>query len=273
MLLWLLLMACHAPPREVPVGEVTLGWRLAPGMELAYRHRTTHVLGDDTAVREEVWHYLVRSVDDQGTFILEGHLESLDASITADGVPVEVDAMASALDDERSRLAQSDLTLSLSLDGRMDRLEAADWTDALPHRLLALRLPAEPVLPGSRWNDTETARPFTRLIPTGFELDIAGTHRLEQLRWQRDARLSLRPGRPRLVAELDTQALLRPEDARIPALDIHGATSWDLEAGRLATRSLYIIERGGTAPELSGSLLFELEWIEPGRAHRSSATP
>ncbi len=273
MLVWLLFLACHTPPREVPVGEVVLGWRLAPGMELAYRLRSTHSLGTDTVVREELWHYLVRRVDDQGTFTLEGHLERLDASILADGVPMEDEVLEAALEQERARLGLSPITLSLSLDGRIDHLETTGWSDALPHRLLALRLPGEPVLPGSRWNDTETARPFTRLVPSGLELDIAGTHRLEQLLWQPASRLGLRPSRARLVAELDTEAMVRPEDARVPTLDIHGAARWDLEGGRLATRSLSIGERGGTDPELTGSLQLELEWVEPSRAHHQGSHP
>lgn len=273
MLLWLLLMACHLPPREVPVGEVVLGWRLAPGMELAYHLRSIHSVGADTVVREELWHYLVRRVDDQGTFTLEGHLESLDASIVTDGVGMEEQALVAALADERTRLETSPITLSLSLDGRIDHLETTGWGDALPHRLLALRLPGEPVQPGGRWNDTETARPFTRLIPSGFELDIAGTHRLEQLHWQRGSRLGLQPARARLMAEIDTEAMVRPEDARIPTLDIHGSARWDLDAGHLASRSLFIGERGGIDPEQAGSLQLELEWVEPDRAHRLGTQP
>ncbi len=273
MLLWLLITACHLPPRDVPVGAVTLGWRLAPGMELAYRLRSVHSVGDDTAVREEVWHYLVRSIDDQGTYVLEGHLESLDASIVADGAPVAPGTVLDAIERERARIEEDQLTMTLSLDGRIDQLEAPSWADALPHRLLALRLPAEPLAPGTRWNDTETARPFARLIPAGFDMDVAGTHRLTELSWQRDGGTVLRSGRPRLLAELDTQAMLRPEDARIPTLDIQGSSSWELEAGRLHHRSLQVSERGGTDPELSGSLLLELEWVEPSRAHRIGTKP
>lgn len=268
MVLWLLFMACHTPPREVPVGEVVLGWRLAPGMELAYRLRTTHIMGTDTVVREEVWHYLVRRVDDEGTFTLEGHLEGLEASIVADGVPVGTEALAEALTEEWARLESTPVTLSLSLDGRIDHLEAHSWSDGLPHRLLALRLPAEAVQPGSRWNDAETARAFTRLVPAGQELDVAGTHRFEQLQWQRSGRWTPGRGRASLVAELDTEAMVRPEDARIPTLDIHGTACWNLEAGHLATRSLFVAERGGTDPEQTGSLQMELEWIDPGKAHR-----
>jgi hypothetical protein len=265
MLLWLLALACHTPPREVPIGEVSLGWRLAPGMELTYHLRTTHVVGSDTVLRDELWHYLVRRVDDRGTYSLEGRLEALDASIVSDGVPLDPAALAPAIDEELARLEP--ISLSLSLDGRMDQLEAGSWSDALPHRLLALRLPSEPVQAGSRWNDAETARSFTSLIPAARDLDVAGTHRLEELRWHRGSR---RPwaARGELVAVVSTEAMVRPDDARFPTLDIQGSTSWDLEAGRLLQRSLFICERGGTDPDQSGSLQIEMEWVDPSGVRR-----
>jgi hypothetical protein len=266
MLLWLLALACHTPPREAPTGEVALGWRLAPGMELAYRLRSTHTLGADVVERVEVWHYLVRRVDDQGTFSLEGHLESLDATIVAGGVPVDEAALAEAVSEERARLEQGRLSLSLSIDGRIDQLEAGTWSDALSHRLLALRFPAEPIPPGERWNDAETARAFTGLIPPGVEQDVTGTQRLEQLVWHP---VSSRPlVRERiLVAEIETQAMVRPEDARLPALDIQGQARWDLEAGHLLSRDLVVTERGGDDPDQAGMLALELQWVAPQRVH------
>ncbi len=255
------------------MGDVALGWRLAPGMELAYRLRSTHILGADTVVREELWHYLVRRVDDEGTFTLEGHIESLDASIVSGGIPVDGEALDAALAEEWARLETEPVTLSLSLDGRIDHLEAPSWSDALPHRLLALRLPAGPVAPGSRWNDAETARAFTRLIPPGLEIDVAGTHRLERLEWQQSSRRHPALGRAGLVAELDTEAMVRPDDARIPTLDIHGTAHWNLDAGHLADRSLFVVERGGTDPEQSGSLQVELEWVNPPKAHALGSRP
>ncbi len=268
MLLWLLVLACHQPPLAVPSEQVVLGWRLAPGMELAYDLRTTHTVDRDTVVREEVWHYLVRRVDDQGVFTLEGHLEVLDADILRDGIPMDDAALSTVLDEERTRVQLHPIVLSLSIDGRMDRLEAGSWPDALPHRLLALRLPPEPVEPGSRWIDTETARCFTHVAPPSPELSIAGDQRLVSMGWQRMGRQHLIERGRYLAAEIDTQAIVRPEDARFPALDIQGTAQWDLDAGRLASRSIHVSQRGGTEPEQSGSLQIELVWMEPRRAHR-----
>lgn len=269
MLLWLLALACHLPPRAVPEGQVVLGWRLAPGMELNYELRTTHTVQRDTVVRQEQWHYLVRSIDDQGVFTLEGQIASVEASILRDGVPLEDAALAAALVEEQARLELNPVVLRLSIDGRIDRLEAGAWSDALPHRMLALRLPPEPVEPGARWADTETAHSFALVAPPGLELSVAGEHRLETLAWHRLGRQHLRDRMAYLAADIDTQAIVRPEDARVPAIDIEGRAEWNLDAGRLATRSLTITQRGGTAPEQAGTLQIELCWVDPRRAKRA----
>ena len=98
---------------------------------------------------------------------------------------------------------------------------------------------------------------------------MAGDHRLEALGWQRLGRRHLQDRARFLAAEIDTQAIVQPEDARVPALDIQGSAQWDLDAGRLASRSLRVSQRGGTEPELSGTLQIELSRAEHRRAHRS----
>lgn len=260
-------MACHLPPRAVPQGEVVLGWRLAPGMELAYRMRSTHTLSRDSVVREEVWHYLVRTADAEGTFVLEGHLESLDAAWLRDDLPLEGVALESALEEERARLQERAITAVLSIDGRLDRLDTGEWSDAVSQRMLALRLPVEPVLPGTRWTETETARAFTRLVPTGQGVTLGGTERLERLRWERRPARFLHAPSTFLAAEIACEAMLRPDDARYPTVDIQGEALWDLEAGHLASRTLQITERGGTRPEQTGTLTLELSWVDPKRLH------
>jgi hypothetical protein len=260
MLLWLLLMACHLPPRSIPEGEVTLGWRLAPGMELRYQLRATYSFDGAVIQREEDWRYLVRRIDDQGTYTLEGQLEDLRSSVTVGGQPIDASQLEPMLAEEQARLNTAPLGLSLSLDGRIDRLEAASWSDTIPHRLLALRLPAEGLTPGARWDDAETARSFARLSTWGVELDVAGTHRLEELTWHRSSLGPLRPGQPLLAATIQTEAMVRPEDARVVMLEIQGSALWDLEAGRLHSRKLRITERGSDAQP--DTLELELHWRE-----------
>jgi len=261
MALWLLFVACHLPPRSVPEGQVVLGWRLAPGMELAYRLRTTHTLAHDSVVREEVWRYLVRTADTDGTFVLEGQLQSLDATWLRDDVPLEGVTLESALAEERARLQEHGITAVLSIDGRIDRLDTGEWSDAVSQRLLALRLPLEPVEPGARWNETDTARVFTRLVPTGQGVTLGGTERLERLRWERTPAHFPRRSTTFLAAEISCEGMLRPDDARYPTVDIQGEALWDLEAGHLAARTLHVAERGGTRPEQTGTLTLELEWV------------
>jgi hypothetical protein len=267
MALWLLLVACHLPPQPVPEGQVVLGWRLAPGMELAYRMRSTHTLARDSVVREEVWHYLVRAADADGTFVLEGHMETLDAAWLRDDLPLEGVALESALAEERARLQEHGITAVLSIDGRLDRLDTAEWSDAVSQRLLGLHLPVEPVEPGARWNETDTARVFTRLVPAGQDVTLGGTERLESLRWERRPARFPRPPATFLAAEITCEAMLRPEDARYPTVDIQGEAIWDLEVGHLATRTLTVAERGGTRPEQTGTLTLELEWVDPKQLH------
>jgi hypothetical protein len=261
MLPWLLLMACHLPPRSIPEGEVTLGWRLAPGMELRYRLRATYALEGAVIEREEDWRYLVRSIDDQGTYTLEGQLEDLRSSVLVEGEPIAADRLAPMLAQERARLDASPLGLHLSLDGRIDHIDAPSWSDTIPHRMLALRLPSEALEPGSRWDDNETARSFARLSTWGVKLDVAGTHRLDELTWHRSPLGPLRPGQPSLAASIHTEAMVRPEDARVVMLEIQGTALWDLESGRLHARTLRISERGSDAQ--IDTLELELRWLDP----------
>ncbi len=269
---WLLLLACRLPPSSMPESEVVLGWRLAPGMEISYRLRSTHQVELDTVVREETWSYLVRRVDSQGTATLEGRLQELDAAILNAGTPLEASAMAAAIDAERQRLGPQPVTMTLSLDGRVDRLEARDWADALPHRLLALQLPVGPVRVGDRWTDAETARSYARLVPAAEEVRFTGTHRLEQLALNRHLGTSgnLLTAPRHLDAEISTEALVLPEDARFPAVELEGISQWNLDAGRLDERVLHIYERGGTRPEQAGRLELELAWFPTRKARREN---
>ncbi len=257
----LLLAACHRPPASYPEAAVTLGWRLAPGMELTYRLTTRHEQGSETVVREETWTYLVRDVDDLGTSTLEGRIVALDARIEEDGDAIDPARMRGAIETERERLAADPVAFTLSMEGRIGTLDAPSWADGLPHRLLGLLLPPEPVREGDRWPDPAAGRPFVDLVPAGLAVDVNGVQRLEALSWEGHRhRWGLR-GPWHLDAAISTEAIVRPDDARLPSLVLSGAATWNMDLGRLESRTLNIQERGGTSPGEAGSFVLSLEAV------------
>ncbi len=265
-----LLAACHVEPRDLPEAEIALGWRLAPGMELRYRLETRHSIALESSVRDETWHFLVRDVDDQGVFTLEGRLEALEVAFQHGDQALGDELLQEALQSERERLRCKGASFTLSMDGRMDRLDAGSWADALPHRLLALKLPEQPLTLGESWTDAETARPYATLLPSDIAVRVTGTHRLEELTWRRHLwrRGSLFSAPSHLDAILRTEAMVLPEDARYPALDIRGDTSWNLDLGQMESRSVVVTERSGEGAGQTGTLALDLEWRpvpNPGR--------
>jgi hypothetical protein len=236
-------------------------------MELRYRIRTAHSFGKDSVSRMETWTYLVRSIDEnQGVYDLEARLDDLDAAISAEGEDISRSELAKAIRAERRRLDSEPLALTLSMDGRMDEVATESWADSMPHRLLALKLPDGPVRVGDRWNDAATARSFSDLLPAEQEVEIAGTEQLEVLSWSALHHPVLHPHHTEqhLDAGIRTGAAVVPRDSDLPAIDIDGLTSWDLDAGVLQSRTLEIRERGGALPIEHGSLRMQLDLVETG---------
>ncbi|MBN1335700.1 MAG: hypothetical protein JXB39_07040 [Deltaproteobacteria bacterium] len=260
-LLLLLLASCHRPPTSYPEEAITLGWRLAPGMELTYRLASRYAQGGQTVVREETWTYLVRSVDDLGSFSLEGRIVGLEARIEEQGTAMDSERVEAAIEAERERLTGDPVAFTLSMDGRIATLDAPSWADGLPHRLLGLRLPTDPVREGDRWPDPAAGRPFVDLVPAGLAVDVNGVHRLEALSWAGHQRRSRFRGPWHLDALFSTEAIVRPDDARVPALVLSGSATWNLDLGRLESRTLEVEERGGTSPGEAGAFSLRLEAV------------
>lgn len=264
-LLLLLPLACHPRlPSPEPVSSVTLGWRLAAGTDLQYRYLTTIQLGGDVVSRRESWRYLVREMNDQGTYTLEGHIEALSGGILHDGHPLADSGLKGALAQEWERVSAGATNLGLSMDGRLNDLSSGTWSDGLVHRLLSFQLPASEVQVGDQWNDPSIARPFTDPIPSSVAVKVSGTQRLVSIEVARTrGRSDLIQAPLHVYAIIDTSAVVLPEDARFPALDIEGRTRWDLAAGVLDHRTLEVRERGGELPGEPGHLSLEGTRLHP----------
>ena len=206
---------------------MTLGWRLVPGQAMHYAFTTTHRRPGEERGRREHWSYLVRDLDDEGVLYLEGRLTGFGAGIV-EGPPVDEAALRAAEAAERERLSAQVLGLELSMDGRL-RVHRGDWGDTLPHRLLGLRLPVEPVAPGDEWSDPAAARPFADLLPVGVDLEVAATNRLEGI-YDVD-------GRP--AARISTRGAVRPTRRDLDSgIWVQGESWWDLQSGWLIERTL-----------------------------------
>ena len=213
------------------LGEVTLGWRLVPGMELTYACTTTYTQDQqrvEELARVEHWSYLVRDLDETGVASLEGRLTAFGAGLTVDGLEVGADQLAEGEAEEVERLSALTVELALAMDGRA-QVTTGSWADRLPHRQLGLTLPEIPVSVGDAWPDPSAARPYADLLPMGLELEISATSRLEDV--------VLRDGLTQ--AKIVTEGYVRPSDtSQAGGVFLDGAAWWDLRSGRLIERTL-----------------------------------
>jgi hypothetical protein len=230
-------------------------------MELTYRLTMRHVQGSETVVRQETWTYLVRDVDDLGTSTLEGRIVDLEARIEEDGEVIDPDRVHGAVAAERDRLAADPVAFTLSMEGRIATIDAPSWADGLPHRLLGLLLPTGPVHEGDRWPDPAAGRPFVDLVPAGLAVDVNGAQRLQALAWTGHRHGWRQRGPWHLDAAISTEAIVRPEDARLPTMVLAGDATWNLDLGRLESRAMRVEERGGTSPGEAGSFSLSLEAV------------
>ncbi|MCB9760026.1 MAG: hypothetical protein H6739_09355 [Alphaproteobacteria bacterium] len=228
----LLLLACVAPtalPEPLPSpGPVVLGWRWVPGDTLRFAMETRFIDGGSTVTRVEHWDYLVREVDDEGIATLEGRLTGIGAQLEREGVVAEGEDFEAARQAEKARLSEVTLSMSIAMDGRLVSLDGLDWADALPHRLLALQLPQDPVEPGARWPDPVVARPYADLVPVELDVVVEGHEMYEGLYDRSGA----------VHAHLRTEAAVWPSDPQAPGVNLQGEVWWDLHAGQLRERRL-----------------------------------
>ena len=218
------------PRAGLELGELTLGWRLVPGMELTYACTTTYTQGQqrvEELSRVEHWSYLVRDLD-EGIASLEGRLTAFGAGLTVDGLAVGADQLAAGEAEEIERLSALTVDLALAMDGRV-QITSGSWADRLPHRQLGLTLPEGAVSVGDDWPDPTAARPYADLLPMGLELEISATSRLEDV--------VLRDGLTQ--ARIVTEGYVRPADTQqTGGVFLEGAAWWDLRSGRLLERTL-----------------------------------
>ncbi len=206
---------------------VVLGWRLVPGEHLRYALTSTWTSAEQVHTRVEHWDYTVSTIDSDLS-LLRGRLEALGAEVLLEGQPTTL-GLEEARESEKQRMSRP-IELTLAMDGRLVALEGAGWSDALPHRLLALRLEHEAIEPGARWPDPVIARPYAELLPPQVDLVVEGYETLEGL-YQVDGRIQ---------ARVTTRGAVRPVDPTIPGVWISGEAWWDLQSGQLTSRTLRV---------------------------------
>ncbi len=205
-----------------------LGWRLVPGQQLRYRLTTTWEAADQERMRVEEWTYEVTQVDNRGQALLVGQLSAFGVALDTQGRAVAESRYSRARQAERDRRSSEPVTLTLSMDGRLVELVAGSWSDALPHRLLGLRLPEFGVSPGDDWPDPTLARPFADLWPPSVDLEVNGRHGLEGL-----YRLGGAP-----MAKVLSQGAAGPGSGDLSPIALEGEAWWNLRQGRLHAREL-----------------------------------
>ena len=215
----------------VPIdsGPVTLGWRLVPGQRLTYQLTTETRTGPDTVLRVENWDYLVTEVRDDGVAVLEGELVALGAELSRDGTP-QYRGLDPARQVEQDRLGEQAVRLELAMDGRLVALDGLDWADALPHRLLALRLQEGEIEGGDRWPDPVLARPYASLMPVGLELTVEGYQMYDAMYQDGD----------QVLAHVTTRGAVRPDAMGAPEVHISGDAWWDTMDGVVERRDLTV---------------------------------
>ena len=226
-----LILACvpKTPALSGPVliesQPVLLGWRFVPGDVHRYALTTEWGSGVDEVLRVERWDYLVREVSDEGVATLEGTLVGLGAEVRREGEAYEA-GLEDARSAEKERLAT--VTLRLARDGRLVSIEGLDWSDALPHRLLAQKLSTDTVQSGDRWSDPVLARPYATLMPVSLDVTVEGYETFEGL-YQVDEVV---------LAKLSTRGAVKPHELGAPEVWLSGETWWHPVDGVVESRSL-----------------------------------
>lgn len=215
-----------------------LGWRLVPGELLRFSLESGYAPADAELERVEHWEYLVRDVDDRGVASLEGRLSGMGLRVERPEAPLSDALLTEATELEKARAGARPIRLNIAMDGRLVSIDGPDWADALPHRLIALQLSDDPVLPGDRWPDPAVARPYADLVPVELEVRVEGYQAFEGL-FSREGQAQ---------ALIRTEGAVEVEDG--PALRIAGESWWEPQSGRLRERTLVVTPDDGQTPPL-----------------------
>lgn len=206
---------------DLPADSIRLGWRWAPGLRRAWRTTLTHTQGDWTATTTEEWVYLATELSPGGVVQLTGELRGLGGGLRHPQEPTDP-ALKDAV---RQPSSPGPVRVELRLNGRIERCSVSGFAAELPHRLLGLQLPTDPLPLGQVWNEHGLARAFALAIPP--EIDVTSTS------WARLADLS-----GSAQARLTHQATLRTHRLG-PGVEVQGETLWDLDQGSIERRELH----------------------------------
>jgi hypothetical protein len=218
----------HLPISRPKVGiqAVRLGWRWVPGTRMVWRTRIERHVESVTWSRAEDWAYTARDLDPSGIVHLEGRLVGFGASVSEDGEALPEARLADARAEARARTIET-VDLDLRLSGPLIGCSAEEFGAALPHRLLGVHFPVDPVRPGESWSDAGLARAFEQVLPLDVEVGVDATATLRLLEPVADGwRATLSH-----VTRLQGGAIG-------PAVEIVATTVWDTSPGALRRREV-----------------------------------
>ncbi len=210
-----------------PAGPIRLGWRWVPGVRMTFRTLIHRDVGPVTWTRAEDWQYTARTLDSSGIAALDGRLVGFGASVSADGHALEEDKLDHARDAAR-RATPDSVSVSIRLSGPIVSCSARGFGLSLPHRMLAIHFPAEPLRVGDAWDEDGLARAFAPILP--LDVDVATLT---------SARLSgVEPSGDAWRATIDHHARLGIGEVG-PGVTVEGTTTWDTGLGAIRSRKLH----------------------------------
>ena len=207
---------------------VRLGWRWVPGTSFTFQSVVTRTVESVAIARGEAWTYTAFDLDPTGVVALRGALVGFGATVTSHGEE-STDPTLKAAREQARREAPSEVDLRLRLTGRVVSCSDEGFASGLPHRLLGVRLPPDPVAPGASWDDPAFALAFARLLPVELPTRVVTRTTFRAFEeaeggWQ---------------AHLEHQGTISTTDGG-PVLRLAGSTVWDTDPGAIASRRVEV---------------------------------
>lgn len=218
--------AVELPRPKLKLQAVRLGWRWVPGTRMTWRCRIERQVGEVVWSRAEDWAYTARELDPSGVVRLDGRLVGFGASVAESGRALADERLADARAAARAATPEA-VEVDLRLSGPIVALSAEGFEDALPHRLLAVHFPVDPVRPGESWADGGLVRAFEGVLPLDVDVAVDASTTLRELD----------PAADGWQATLSHTARLQAGELG-PAVEIVGTTLWDTSPGALRRRDI-----------------------------------
>lgn len=240
----------HPTAFDAPIaGEVVMGWRWVPGMELAYQTTLVRHTERVRVVRAELWTYVIRDLVDN-VAIIEGRLTAFGVKASVDRSPFSPEQLADSIAAEK-RDNQPPVDLRITMDGRLVHCSEKRFARTLPHRMLGLRFPRLPVVVDDEWSDPALTRPFADLFPIDLDLRVRGHARLTGMRAEGTD----------THAAISSRGVIQSEGGF--NLLLTGNTSWDASRGVMRSRNLRALFQppGGDPIQSPGTLDISLERV------------